>query len=235
MNIQEIYKKLIPATVIVIILITGLLYYNKIQNNKEIKKFMFVTELDPNLTAEERKTVEDRIAAMQEKINNPPEGSTDDEKYGWNMEAGAQKLVLGKFMEAKEYFLTASNLQPDNYTVYVALYQTFVNMTDYNSARDSIDKALSLVPNNADIWRKKIQLEKEKFNATNDQLEQLYTQAFESAGGNVDIATVYAQFLEETGDLKAAIEQWKNAVKAYPQGKELYQAEITRLEGLINK
>lgn len=231
MNIPEKYKKIIPAAIAIVLVIAGIMYYNRIQNEKNLNS-SFITEKDPNLTAEQRKIVEDRIAGLNEKIKNPPEGSTDAEKYNLYIQIGFQKLNLGKFSEARDSFIDASHLQPDNYAAYVALYQVYLSMTDYNSARESIKKAVSLSPGSPDVWRKYIPLEKEKFGATNEELEKLYSEALKSTGESIDILTVYAQFLEEKGDIKGAIEQWKKATVAYATNKDVYQGEIYRLENL---
>lgn len=233
MNISENYKKIILAAVVIILAIAGIFYYNKIKNRNENAKPNFITEKDPNLTAEERKTAEDRLAAVEEKIKNPPEGTAVIEKYGWNLQAGLYKLNLGKFLEAKNYFLTASGLQPDDYTSYMGLYEAYLRMTDYDSARENIKKALALNSGNLNIWQKYIQLEKEKFDPATGQMEQIFSQALKSTRDNIDIITAYAQYLEEKGELKGAMVQWKKAAIINAANKDVYQAEISRLEGLI--
>lgn len=227
----EKFKKIIPAAIFIILAIAGIAYY--IQNNNKNARPPIITEKKTDLTADERKTVEDRLAKVQEKIAKPPEGATNIEKYSWQMQAGFQMLALGKFTEAKEYFIAASAIQPGDYTAWVALYEATLSMNDYDAARENIKKAISLDNSNPDLWQKRIQLEKEKFRATNEQMDKLFSEAFRATRSDVNIITAYAQFLEEKNDLSGAIEQWKKAITANSQDKDKYQAEIVRLEGLI--
>lgn len=233
MDMPEKYKKIIPAAIAVILAIAGIMAYNKIQDDKKNARPPIITEKRPDLTEDERRIVDDRLKQVLEKIEKPPEGATSIEKYSWNMQAGFQKMALGKYSEAKEYFVAASAIQPADYTAWVAMYEATLAMNDYETARENIKKAISLDSSNPDLWRKYIQLEKEKFKAPDSQLDQLFSEALASTGSDVNIITIYAQFLEEKGDLKGAIEQWKKAIAANAGNKELYQAEITRLEGLM--
>ena len=66
-------------------------------------------------------------------------------------------------------------------------------------------------------------------------MKKIYTQALSATGSNVNIVTFYAQFLEKIGDLKGAKAQWQKAIQINPSGKKDYQAEVTRLDKLINQ
>lgn len=232
MDISEKYKKMLPAAILIVVAAAGILYYNKIQDDRKNAKPAIITEKDMNLSAEERKLVEGRLADIQEKIENPPKSITNIEKYSWNMQAGFQKMALGKLSEAKEYFIAASALQPGDYTSWVALYDVAYAMNDFDTARENIKKAISLDQGNPGTWKKYIQLENEKFKASNEQLNQLFIQAFAATRSDIVIVVYYAQFLEEKGDLKGALEQWRKALVADPESKNRYQAEVARLEGL---
>jgi tetratricopeptide (TPR) repeat protein len=231
MDIPEKYKKMIPAAILIVLAIAGISYYNKIQDDKKNAKPAIITEREMNLTQEERRIAEDKLSAIQAKIENQSKGITNMEKYGWNIQAGAQELILGRFLKAKEYFLAASKLQPNDYNAWVALHDAALAMNDFDAARENIKKALTLDPSNPGIWKKYIQLEKEKFGATDQDLDQLFSQAFVATRSDLLIVTFYAQLLEEKGDIKGALEQWKKALAADPEGKEIYHSEINRLEG----
>jgi tetratricopeptide (TPR) repeat protein len=60
-------------------------------------------------------------------------------------------------------------------------------------------------------------------------MDDLYTQALKSTGDNIDIVTVYAQFLWKIWKKEEAIKYWNKAIESYPEGKELYQAQIEQL------
>lgn len=233
MDISGKYKKIIPMIAVVVLAIAGISYYNKIQNDNKNAKSAIITEKEMNLTVEERKLAERLLSDVQEKLENPPKNITNIEKYSWNMQAGFQELILGKFLRAKEYFIVASEIQPNDYNVWVALYDTAFAMNDLEAARENIKKAISLDPANPGIWKKYIQFAKEKLGATDEETDQIFAQAFASTRSDAVIVAYYAQILEERGDLKGALEQWKKALASDPESKAIYKPEITRLEKLI--
>ncbi|MBU3924443.1 hypothetical protein KJ854_00730 [Patescibacteria group bacterium] len=226
------FIKFILAAIVVVVAIAGIAYYNKTENNNEKPQLEFITEKDAKLTADERKIAEDRLADIRKKLEEIKD-ATDQEKYSLTMQLGFQKNVLGKIAEARDAFLAAEKMQPENYTAPLALFHAYLAMGDNDSALASIKKAIDLRSENAELWRQYIMLEKERFSATNEKLQEIYSEALAKTNSSVDIITVYAQFLEEKGDLNKAIEQWQKAIAAYPREEALYQGEITRLEGLI--
>jgi tetratricopeptide (TPR) repeat protein len=228
--ITEKIKKIIPAAVIISLALAGISTYSKIKSTKKISAPQFITEIKPNLNNETIKKIEDLLAEAENGLNNPPEGLSDEEKYTLNMQAGTQKYNLGKLAEAKDYFLAASALKPDDFRPYFSLYQVYMQMTDYSSARDSIKKVIALGKADIEIWKLYIQLEKEKFNLPADEMKQIYAQALKGTENNINLVAAYAQYLEEQGDLKGAIEQWKDAIKINPAEKDNYEKDIVRLE-----
>lgn len=229
-------KKIILVLIIIILVIYGAVFLNKKDDkpNDASVNLTFITVKDSNLTEEEKRIIEDKVADIQKKIAEIEDGN-DKERYNLIMQLGFQKNVLGKLAEARDAFLKAAKIQPEDYTAPIALFHIYADMGDNQSARESIEKAIQLQPEKADSWRQYIQFEKERFGATNEKLEEIFLEAMAKTNSSVDIITVYAQFLEEKGDLRGAIEQWKKAIAAFSQNKDLYQQEISRLESEILK
>lgn len=225
--LEKMKKKNIPAAIVIFLAIAGVVYYSK--NIKPTS----ITEKKKEYTAEEKVKMVERIVDLQKKIAEPPKDATTVDKYSWNMQIGFQNLALEKFSEARVAFLAASKIQPDDYTVWLAFYEVDLAENDYVSAQENIKKAISLDNSNPALWKKYIELEKGKLKATPEHVEQLFSQAFSSTRSDAEIITLYAQFLEGKKDFRGAVEQWKKAIAAYPQNKDIYQAEINRLEGLI--
>jgi len=213
-------KNLLKIGISIFAIILGFLLLARPVNN-------FIEEKDPGLTAEERSIVENRLNEAQKKLT---EVTTIEEKFSAQMQIGFGQYGLGKYKEAKESFLEAADLEPDNYVVYVALYQVELDMKDNQSARKSIKKAISLKEGNPDLWRKYIQLEAERFSASHNKLNDLYLEALAKTNSHLDIETLYAQFLEKSGDLKSALDVWKKVYEQMPD--PLYLQEIERLENL---
>ncbi len=215
--------------IICLLLLVAVGIFSWFAKNKEESKF--IREKDPQLTTENRKIFEDRLASSEQKLNN---AQNDEDKFSWNMQIGYNLQALGKLSEAKRYFKDAIELKPENIVGYTALFQVQVDMTDYESARTSIKKAISLNPVNTDIWRKYILLEKEKFSASNDILNSFYLEALSKTNNSTDITTVYAEHLEASGNLQGALDQWKIATQQYPTNK-IYQAEVARLKKALGQ
>ena len=214
-------KNLLKIGISILVIILGLFLLVQPSNN-------FVEEKDPQLTVEERLIVENRLQEAQKKM---AEALTNEEKfYAW-MQIGFGQYGLGKYKEAKKSFLEAVDLEPNNYVVYVALYQVDLDRQDNQSARKSIKKAISLKETNPDLWRKYIQLEADRFFASSEELNSFYQEALVKTFSHIDIETSYAQFLEKSGNLKSALDAWK---KIYEQMLDpLYLGEIERLEALL--
>ncbi|OGE75591.1 MAG: hypothetical protein A3I07_02760 [Candidatus Doudnabacteria bacterium RIFCSPLOWO2_02_FULL_42_9] len=215
----------------VVLLFVGFFAYTMIQDRAD--KPNFVNEVNRTLTDEQRKIYLDRLAEGERKLT---EANTDLEKYEAYIVIGNQKYGLGQLGKAKEDYLKAERYNVENQAgVYTLLYQVELEMQDYESAKEHILKALELGAGTPDIWIKYITLMKEYFNANSEQLDKIFQDALAAVPDKteIDIVTRYAQFLEETRNLKDAIGYWQKAIELFPLRKSLYQAEIDRLEKLI--
>lgn len=218
------YKKEIIIVGIAVIAFSGFLLYGFWKE----KNAGLLKENNPYLTSEERVLALEKFKEAKKKLN---EAANDDEKFGAYMDIGFQYSVFLDYENARNSFAKAAKIKPDNYVVYVALYQIDADMKNNESARDNIKKAVSLRGDNPDLWKKYIQFEAERFSASKETLDDLYREALEKTGSHVDMLGVYAQFLETNGDLAAALEQWKKANEQYPG--TAYEKEINRLESLL--
>ncbi len=212
-----------------ILVLVGLFSYFY-QEDKNI-----ILEKEPNLTADERQIYEDRLAEAEAKLK---QAETNEEKYNLYLLIGFQKYGLGRFAEAKAAYRNAEKYnEKKDYSVYTALYQVQLDMQDNEGARDSIKKAIEYGSGVADNWLKYIILEKERFNASNETLNGIYIEALGATAGqsDFDVMANYAQFLESTGNLQGAKEYWQKAAEANPGNKAVYDAEIKRLDALIQQ
>ncbi|MBX4191379.1 MAG: hypothetical protein KW804_01100 [Candidatus Doudnabacteria bacterium] len=186
-------------------------------------------EVSRNLTNEDRKIFEDRLAESRFKA----ETTSGEEKFGWQMQVGYNLSALGKLYDAENAFKQAIELKPDEQTGYSALFQVQYDRGNYEEANKNIKTAIEKDEKNPDLRRKYIFLQQDKLNASNEKLDQLYIEALRATDSNVDIITVYAEYLERVGNLPKAIEYWKQAITLNSKNKALYQAEIVRIEKLV--
>jgi tetratricopeptide (TPR) repeat protein len=221
MNKQIKIGIIISSVMLLLVLgFAGLNYYLHDRNIIKVK--------DPQLSQENIKIYEDRLSKINESLKE--EGLSTDAKYDRYLYKGFQLQALGRLYEAYEQYEKARELKPDMANAYLSISLVLLEMNDNKGAAESIKKAIELRPDSADYWKRYILIEKEKFNASNDKLNDLYVQALNKTGENIDMITVYAQFLEEIGNLQPAKEYWQKAIEANPDRKALYQTEIKRVE-----
>jgi tetratricopeptide (TPR) repeat protein len=218
-------KLAIAFAVIIVLGFAGYALYNR-------QKADIITEKDPNLSSEDRKTYEDKLSEQDRLL---AEAKDDNDKFDALMQQGFYLYGLGKYQESKDKFFGAVDVKPQEYTAFTALYEVQMAMNDNKGAQESISKAISLKKDSADLWKRYIVLEKDRFGADKDKLNGLYIEALRETRENIDIITSYAAFLESVDNLQASKEYWQKAVVSYPANKAVYEAEITRLDTLIKQ
>jgi tetratricopeptide (TPR) repeat protein len=192
----------------------------------------FTTYKDFHLTEASKKIYTDKLNEISKQLGS---SISDAEKYGLYIQQGFNFYGLGQLQDAKNSYEKALQIKSDDAAAYNALYQTQLEMGDNLGAESSLKKALDLYPVSADAWRKYIQFEADIMHRDDNAINGLYIQAINKTNSNVDIMTVYAQFLEKTGNLQAAKEYWQKAIIANPKGKKIYQAEVDRLDKLLKQ
>ena len=218
----------IGIAVLIFLAVAGYSWYN--ESNKPAEDDKFIKTVERNLSTADRKIFEDRLVEAQNKLTA---SKTDEERFGWQMQIGYNLQALGRLGQAQDAFEQAIRLKSDDYSGLTALFQVQIDRSDNEGALVSIKTALDKSPNNPDLWRKYIQLETEKFNPSNDSLNNLYLEALSKTNDSVNIITVYAQFLEKVGEVTKSIEYWQKAIDANPASKKLYQTEIDRINKLL--
>jgi tetratricopeptide (TPR) repeat protein len=215
-------KIALAACVTLFLIVAGYAIYQ--QENYEAS---FVKEINRNLSPEDRKIYEDRIAEADRKL---AEAQSDTERYNLLMQKGFNLYGLGSLTAAKDVFNQANELNPNDSTALVALYQTQVDMNDPKGALKSIQAALKLKENDPDIWKKYIVLQEEKFNLGNDRISALYSEALVKTNTHINMVTAYAVWLEKVGNLQSSKEYWQKAIELNPNNKATYEAEIKRID-----
>src|SRR3989344_5355254 len=165
-------KQLIFGVIIAILILVGFIGYNRWSESR--KQASFIQEVDRKLSDEDRKIYEDRLVEAEKFI---AEAQNNQDKSDGLIYKAVQLSGLGKLALAKDVFLEAADIKPENFNIYVHLYQVYFEMGNYKQAEASIQKSLELQPNNPDAWKKYILLEVEKFNKPESEIIGLYAQA----------------------------------------------------------
>ena len=218
-------KQQILAIIACLLIVGGFVGYN--QWNKYKKQTSFIQEIDRNLSPEDRKVYEDRLVEAEKYIAEAQDNQAQSDALIYQ---AVQLSGLGQLALARDVFLEAVDINPENYNIYVHLYQVYFEMGDYKQAESGIQKSLELKSDNPDAWTRYILLEVEKFNRPEREIRDLYAQAGEAVLEKSDIYTSYARYLEKIGDLQGAKEYWQKAIESNPTGRNIYEAEIKRID-----
>ena len=159
-----------------------------------------------------------------------PENASDDGKFAAYYTIGTQYDGLGQLDKARDAYLEAEKYQPERYSVYMSLYNVYLEMQDFGNAKLVIEKELKRDEADPEVWRQYIALQKERFNASEAGMDALYNMALKATGNSPTIMALYSEFLEGLGDNSRAISYLEKAKKANPDGKDLYDREIVRLK-----
>lgn len=194
----------------------------------------FITEKVQHLTLDDQHIYKDRIAQADKWLQDNPDAKPED-RYNTTMTKGHNLYGLGKLSQAKDTYLRASEIMPENYSAYVALCAVEVDMLDNDSALTHIRKAIELSPKNPDVWIRFIELKRDRFGASNEELNGLYVDAVVKTDNNINLLTSYAQFAEKAGNLQTAYEYWQKAAETNKENSKTYLAEAARVKALIGK
>lgn len=102
-------------------------------------------------------------------------------------------------------------------------------MGNYEAATVYIDDAIPLAPQQSNLWRTKIDIERQIVGADLASMEKTYIKALLATKNDINMVTLYASYLAELGRKEDAIKYWEMAKKIYPDNAKLFETEITAL------
>ncbi len=215
-------------SIIVLLAVAGGIFYLFSKDNKDLVYYK-----EPNLTSEVKAEAEVKLVEAKNKVDTLPGDASSEVRFNALTYLGNQYYLLGRFKEAREVYIKATQAEPENYSGWVNLAFVETDMGDIKSAHKHLIKATENTFR-PDPWQWLIDFEKERLGASPTRLEELYLKSIEETKGLApDMIKHYAIFLEqEKGDLKGALAQWKKAQAQLPNSESI-KAEIERLESLI--
>lgn len=223
---ERIVKLAILACVLIVLAFGAAAIYLKQNYSASFSK-----ETNNNLTAEQRQDYDSQLRELSVKLDA---AKVNDEKYTLYTRQGDVLHALGRLSDAKSSYEKAIDLKPDEYIARLGLYQTQLDMNDKKGALKTI-KAINIKhPELTEAWFNYIALEKE-LNPDKDNINDAYVNALAKTGNHILIMKEYAKWLEESGNLATAREYWQEILERDPGHKAEYNAEIKRLDTLLNK
>ncbi len=111
---------------------------------------------------------------------------------------------------------------------YLDLGNVYVAKGDYQNAENAFNKAIDISGGDPIVYTAKIQLYRYDLKKSNDEIKSLYQEAINKTFGNVNIILSYASFLNDIGDYKGALDNYKLVLKKYPDDQAV-KNEVNRL------
>lgn len=198
--------------------------------NEQVPSSTFVTYHDSQLSDAERQPFLDKIKAADEKLAGLKTDAPPAERFQVFMTLASEYAPIGEWGKAREYYLQAAKLFPNEPTPWYAVSLLEVKMGDYVAARTHIDAAIKAGPTNPEYWRAKIDLARYNLHITPTEMNTLLADALAATSENLDIVSYKAQYLADQGDLLGAVQAWKLAKERNPSGAAVYDAEIKAIQ-----
>jgi cytochrome c-type biogenesis protein CcmH/NrfG len=153
MNVMTLNKKyLVGAAVVVLIVVAaGIAVYQQKKHQAGIIAYQ-----DPHLSASDAAPFEKSLQGIQAQLKQA--GLSKEDQFKLYMSLGDQYRVLGHFKEARDNYALAHQLIPDNIYAVKELYAISEQMKDYKAARDYLQLALKIDPNNRTIYQKQLDM-----------------------------------------------------------------------------
>lgn len=191
--------------------------------------YIFITPNVKNIsigTELEDVSVVDKSTDIKEGV---PKSITNDELFVEYMEKGLESYLKADLKTAEDFYLEANKLYPKRGEPWAGLMPIYRDREEYTRSAEAAEKALVYNPLDWNIWRFYLELKGKLLKVSSVEMDKLYNSALEATRYNVNIVTIYAQFLEREGKIQSAINHWKIALQQQPNNK-LFQTEIYRLE-----
>jgi tetratricopeptide (TPR) repeat protein len=220
------------ALITCVILFVSVTVFSFISKEEESVESRYIENVDRRLSDEAVKIYEERLKKVDEALSQAQDREARFESY---MSKGFTLDGLGRLKDARDTFMEASTLFPEDHRPYKALFQIKLEMTDLLGAKEDGRKALKLAPDDTDLWIKYIEAESDKYKASNDIISATYSEALVKTNFHIDIITSYASWLERVGNLQASREYWEKAIVVNPGAKKIYEAEINRIDKVLKQ
>lgn len=159
-----------------------------------------------------------------------PDYKLDDEGYN-NLGYFANKL--GNSKDAVVFFEKSLSLNSKSEIPYIELYKAYQLLNMNNNAKDILQKAFKLFPNNAEIIEMYQALNSDKINEKNNvalsylnegEYQKAITVYEQIEPKNAETYSAIANCYRQLGDFKNAIVNYKKALKITPDDSENYYA-----------
>ena len=211
-------KKNIIILVIVVLALAWLGFFSLNQD----KPLLNIT---PRLTQEEiTKATEQRLKA-QEMIQQEP---NNVEKL---IHLAILQVSLGELEEAKQTYLRAVALEPENYIPYLNLGTVLSENGYAKKAEKVLRQGLKKIPQGAAMWQILLDTYQYGMKKNQEQMQALFQEALSATGRDLNLMLRIARYYEENKKVPAAIPYWQEVLQKMPDN-EAVRARLKELKVL---
>jgi len=179
------------------------------------------------LSEDERKTLEKKLESELAEVKAFNDQTSVEDKNKTYIKLASAQRALGFYSEAIESLGKITSEYKNQGRVFINYALVYKDLGDDAKTNEYAKKAIDLDPENPQYWV--IYLESDT-NLSNADREARYKEVIEKTDSHEDVLVSYAKFLEQIGNIPAAIEQYKKAGEVNQSEKPQFDAEITRLE-----
>ena len=182
------------------------------------------------ITDEQRAKVESQIAEIQGRLKSCDEASDDNKCSQFYLQLGLNYESLGQISWALDAYEGAAEADDKNYVPYSNIGSIYRRLKDFAKAEEVFKKALSIHPNNPNIYTKLFELYYYDQRKAPHEVQPLFLQAVRDTNGDLNMVRLYAFYSETINDPAVAADLWKLILE---QDKNLSQADKDKINKKI--
>ncbi len=155
----------------------------------------------------------------------------NNKEFNTAMDSARSAMLKSDYPLAIKYYNQAISYNKNDSAPYVGLYTVYINQKEWQKALTAVDQAIKIAPIFGDYWNWKILVMDQGLNKSYAELKSVYDQGYPKVRieEKVNLVTKFAMVAENHGQKADAVKLWQKAIEMYPQNKDIYQAEIDRL------
>lgn len=181
------------------------------------------------LDAKSREFVEKRLKGIEEKISKFDDKTSTEDKVNHYFALSADQQLLGLWLEAKKSLEKALALKYDAHIIH-AYASLLYELGDAEGALKYVDMSLESAPDIPNFWQTKIKLAQEIYKDDAKKLNAIYLEGIDATKWDIDLLTLYATYLAQTGQKTEAVVYWQKAIEKNPDARSVYEVEIKNLQ-----
>lgn len=186
------------------------------------------TELQENVVQEQDKNMVEENKNISS--DTTPQLTDNDQKFNTAMRKAQDYLAKGDYSLAIDNYNQALKYKNSDLP-YSGMFNVYSAQKKWTKAEESLNKAIELNAGNADYWKWKLSLLDDKTETSFDKLKTVFEEGFGKIYPNtrINLLVHFAQIAKNNNQTDEVIRLYKIAIDMNETNKDLYQAEIDRL------